>query len=273
MKVAYFPTQVSTVKTTLVLGAFESVHNGHRKLIETAIKLGKRVAVMMIANPSELPGSPKEEFASLDVRLEHLADLTVDYVSVVKFDENMRLMDGKEFVKQIMVATKAENLIMGSDFACGRGGEYKAKDIAKDFANVTIVDVVKQNDKKIATSLLREMVNLGHVDVIREISPFAFEVKVNVDSKGFFKFDKEPKLHAGIYATTAIINDIRYWSYVHVNQAGVMKITVPDLQLKNSPFDAHIAFIKMVRIVVSSDKDKLDQADVTRVATYLKNNI
>lgn len=210
MKVAYFPKQIAMHKSTLVLGSFEMIHNGHLELINQAQKLGKRIAVMIIANPTSLPGSSQEEFASLDIRLQHLADLGVDYVSVVKFDEEIRLTEGKKFVKQIVEATKAENIVIGADFACGRGGEYKAKEIAKDFKNVTVVEPIKFNDKKISTSVIKELVTLGDVDVIKKLSPFYFEVNANVDSKGFFKFEKEPKLHAGIYATTAIINDIRY---------------------------------------------------------------
>lgn len=273
MKVAYFPKQISSSKTTLVLGGFEAIHNGHLELIKEAKKIGHKLAVMVVANPSDMPGSSKEEFASLEVRLEHLAALGVDFVSVVKFNEDIRLMDGKKFIEQIIAATKAEDIVMGSDFRCGRGGEYTSKEISKDFKNSKVVEVVKFNDRKISTSTLRELVTLGQVDVIKKLSPFAFEVKVNVDSKGFFKFNKEPKLHAGVYATTAEVNDVLYWSHVYVNQQGVMNIQVPDLQLKNSPFDANISFLKLVRIIVSSTKDKFETDDVAKVASYLKNNI
>lgn len=273
MKVAHFPNQISTHKTTLVLGAFEAIHNGHLELIKAAQKEGHRVAVMIIENPSALPGASKEEFASLDIRLEHLAWLGVEFVSVVKFNEDIRLMDGKEFIKQIMKSVNAESLVMGSDFACGRGGEYKAKDIANDFKDSKIIDILKINDKKISTSILREMITLGHVDTIRQLAPFAYEVKANVDSKGFFEIKNQPKLHAGIYAATAEINDILYWACVYVNQAGVMNIQVPDLQIKNSPFNGNIAFLKLVRVIVSSAKDKFEKDDLAKVANYLKNNI
>lgn len=273
MKVAYFPKQVSSHKTTLILGSFETIHNGHLELIKEAKKLGNKLAVMVIENPSNIPGSSKEEFASLDVRLEHLAALEIDYVTVVKFDEEIRLMDGKKFIEQVVAVTKADKLVMGSDFACGRGREYTSKEIAKDFNDSKVVELVKFNDRKISTSTFKELVTLGQVDVIRQLSPFAFEVKANVDSKGFFKFNREPKLHAGVYAASAIINDVMYWAYVYVNQQGVMNIQVPDLQLKNSPYEANVSFLKLVRIIVSSAKDKFEKDDIAKVANYLKNNI
>lgn len=273
MKVAYFPKQISSSKTTLILGGFEAIHNGHLELIKEAKKIGHKTAVMIVANPSAMPGSSKEEFASLDVRLEHLAALGVDFVTVVKFNEDIRLMDGKKFIEQIVEVTRATDLVMGSDFRCGRGGEYTAKEISKDFKNSKVVDVIKFNDRKISTSSLKELVTLGQVDVIRKLSPFSFEVKTYVDSKGFFKFNNEPKLHAGVYATAAEINEVMYWSYVYVNQKGEMNIQVPDLQLKNSPYDANISFLKLVRIIVSSSKDKFETDDVAKVASYLKNNI
>lgn len=50
-------------------------------------------------------------------------------------------------------------------------------------------------------------------------------------------------------------------------------ITIPDLKLKNSPYEATVSFHHLTRIIVSSSKDKVTEEDIKNAANYLKNTI
>ena len=273
MKVTRFPKHVFKKPSTLVLGSFESIHQGHLELFKLAKSFKKPVTVMIIENPSHLPVSTSEEYSSLNVRLQTLANLKIDNVITVKFDNDIRLMKGHDFIKKIKEVANANRLIFGQDFKCGIGGSYKASDIIKDFPESHIVTFKKYKDKKISTSILKEMVHFGEVDAIKKIAATPFTIDASVNSNHEFLWKNEPKLHAGIYAATAIINEILYWAYVHVSMNHRYFVTIPDLRLKNSPYEAMISFHHLTRIIVSSSKDQVTEEDVKNAANYLKNTI
>lgn len=186
MKVTRFPKRIFKKDSTLVLGSFESIHQGHLELFKLAKSFKKPVTVMIIENPSHLPVSTSEEYASLNVRLQTLANLKIDNVITVKFDNNIRLMKGYDFVKKIKEVANATQIVFGQDFKCGIGGAYKASDIAKDFPNSHVVTFKKYQDKKISTSILKEMVHFGEVDMIKKIAVVPFTIDASVNSKHEF---------------------------------------------------------------------------------------
>lgn len=275
MKVTHYPKTLNTkYKTTLILGSFETIHNGHLELINTARKLGKRIAIMLMDNPKDLPGFNKEkEFTSLNIRLQQLANLQVDFASVVKYDKHVALLEGKDFIKTLMKSVNASHIVIGKDFKCGRGGSFAAKDIVKEFKDVTVVEHKKINEKKISSSLLKEFLTLGEVDLVKKLSPFAYTIEAKVNSKNIVDISMYPKLHSGIYASSIIVNEIEYWALVHISQSNVATIKVPDLQLKNSPYKGSLSLHKLIRIIVSSREDNIKDTDLENVAFYLKNNI
>lgn len=275
MKVTYYPKTLNTkYKTTLILGSFETIHNGHLELINTARKLGKRIAIMLMENPKDLPGFNKEkEFTSLNIRLQQLANLQVDFASVIQYDKNIALLEGEDFIKRLMKSVNASHIVIGKDFKCGRGGAFTAKDIMAHFKDVTIVEHKKINEKKISSSLLKEFLTLGEVDLIKKLSPFPYTVEAKVSSKNIIDFLMYPKLHTGIYASTIIINEIEYWALLHISQKNIATIHIPDLQLKNSPYNGQLSLHKLIRIIVSSKEDHIKDTDIEKVAYYLKNNI
>ena len=211
MKVSYYPKEFNNKhKCSLILGSFETIHNGHLELIKKAREISSRVAIMIFEDPSQLPGANKINFTDLDTRLQQLANLKIDYVTVVKFNNDIRLQSGKDFIKSLINIFNAKHLVMGKDFACGKGREYKSKDIKNDFENVDIIEHTKINSQKISTSLLKEFLHLGEVDLIKNLSPFAYSISIDVKSDGSIDLSKYPKLHAGIYATTMVVNEVLY---------------------------------------------------------------
>lgn len=274
MKVSYYPKEFNNKhKCALILGSFETIHNGHLELIKKARDINSKVAIMTFEDPSQLPGANKVNFTDLETRLQQLANLKVDQVTVVKFNNDIRLQSGKDFINSLINIFNAKQMIVGKDFACGKGREYKAKDIQKDYKNVEIIEHQKINSQKISTSLLKEFLHLGEVDLIKNLSPFAYSMNVNVKSDNSLDLSNYPKLHSGIYATTIVVNEVLYWSYLHISQEQKAKVIVPDLQLKNTPYQAQLSIHKLIRIIVSSKEDDIKEEDSQKVAFYLKNNI
>jgi len=69
MKVINYNKKKLLTQHTLIMGGFESFHNGHLKLINEAKKDKRPIALMMVKDPKSIPGHDKYIYASLKTRL------------------------------------------------------------------------------------------------------------------------------------------------------------------------------------------------------------
>ena len=266
MIVTRFPKKLTTKKTTVILGSFESFHNGHLSLLEKAKSFNKPVVVMVIENPEDLPGASNKVYQPLEIRLQNLSNLGVDFTMVVKMDSKTLSMSGEAFLKKIKSTTGATRFVSGNDFAMGKGRKLKAKDIENN--NVVTISKAKSG-KKISTTLLKELLPLGEVALIKRLTPFAYKNVFDVKANRTISFKNSIKLHSGLYATYAVINDIRYWSYVEIPMDGTPKIHVPQLNIKNKPFKCVIEFHNIVKVIIKASQNETTQADIDKVIKVL----
>lgn len=271
MKVTKFPNKISSGKRTMVLGSFNSFHDGHKILLDIAKSYKNKVIFMIIDDLSSLKKSSKKEYHTLDIRLQHMANIGVDEVVVVEFNPSIMAMNGKDFAAKLKEIYNVERFVVGKDFAMGKNAEYEAKDLQVDFPT-TIVKTKMINDKKLSTSLLREFVEFGDVKLIKQNSPFWFTIDTRVSNDGFFEI-KGLTPHTGIYATWAIVNDVKYWSVVRISKTGKHEIKIPELLLKNTGFDVQIEFANKIRAIIRSDYDVLKEQDLEESVNYLKNTL
>ena len=261
MEVAYYPKKITNKKTTLIMGGFKFIHNGHKRLIEVAKTFKNPISMMLIVR--------KEDLISLDIRLVQLAKLGVSYVHVIKFDSKFQGTTGKDFLKTIKEISNAKNIVAGEDFTFGKNRTMSVKDI-KD---ITIVKLAKINNKKVSTAFIKELITLGEVDVIKEMSPFPYTIQLNANAKKEITAGLPKDLHAGIYAIFAIVNSVKYYGYIYLNMKGGAKIFVPDLLVKNNSFKPVVRLIKMTRKIYVSKQDELLKDDEEKVILYLNKYI
>ena len=270
MKVIKYPKDYKKNKKTMILGSFNSFHNGHYKLLEEARKQKNKIAILLIENIKILKRNDKKDFHSLDVRLQHLSNIGIDYAIVLSLDSEVMSKQGKDFAAELVEKYNIESFVVGEDFAMGKMASYKAKDLQSDFPT-TIVKDLEINNKKISTSLLNEFVEFGEVDLVKKCSPFYFTINTHVTPKNTFKIDGLAP-HSGVYAAWTIVNDVKYWSVVKIFKNDG-EIIVPDLVIKNSGFDAQIEFSKQVRSIIRSEFNIFEKEDEIKVLNYLKNHL
>ncbi len=270
MKVARFPIKISNKKTTLVLGAFESFHFGHMALINEAKSLKRPITLMMVENPSGLPNKKTSEYCDFDTRLIQAANLGIEQVMSVNFDDETKNKNGEEFLKELIVLSNAQHIIVGKDFAMGFNRQMSAEKIKNTFPKTIIVEPVKFNDAKLSTSVLKELVETGDVDIIKKLSPFSYTITTRVhDDKTFAIDSTEP--HKGVYAAFVVVNQVKFWALVKIGfEANT--IIIPDLNIINSGFDARIEMRKLIRIFVRKDQDQVQEIDQEKAIAYLSEN-
>lgn len=115
-------------RTAVVVGNFDGVHLGHRRVLARARELADQrgltlVAVTFDPHPMAVlrPEHAPSTLTSIEVRAELLADAGADAVLVVPFDLDVAAWEPEEFVRRVLVdALRAAAVIVGANFRFGR---------------------------------------------------------------------------------------------------------------------------------------------------------
>jgi riboflavin kinase / FMN adenylyltransferase len=109
----------------VALGTFDGVHLGHRRVIETALQTGLPVRVLTFEpHPRVVLGHFVEGLATLERRLELLAELGVSETRVVEFTLDVARLEPEEFAAREL--GDAAVVVAGADFRFGhkRRGDF-----------------------------------------------------------------------------------------------------------------------------------------------------
>ena len=103
----------------VAIGTFDGVHLGHRRVIETALGTGLPVRVLTFQpHPRVVLGNFVEALATLERRLELLAELGVAETTVVEFTLDVAQLEPEEFAAAQLA--DAAVVVAGADFRFGR---------------------------------------------------------------------------------------------------------------------------------------------------------
>jgi riboflavin kinase/FMN adenylyltransferase len=128
VKVARDVSELEHVPRAVAIGTFDGVHLGHRQVIEAALNAGPRPTVVTFdPHPRRVLGYAVEQLATLERRLELLAELGVEETLVVEFTLETQRIEPDDFAEQYLRAIGAEVIVAGEDF---RFGHRRAGDLA-----------------------------------------------------------------------------------------------------------------------------------------------
>ena len=113
----------------VTIGAYDGVHLGHRRVIETVRVLALEdgldsVVVTFDRHPATVvrPESAPKLLTDLEQKLELLTSLGVDEVELLHFDEERSGETAEQFVDEVLVAElRARIVVVGRDFHFGKG--------------------------------------------------------------------------------------------------------------------------------------------------------
>jgi len=112
------------VPRAVAIGTFDGLHLGHRAVVRAAVDAGLRSTVVTFdPHPRTVLGNRVELLATLERRLELLAECGVDDVLVVEFTPEVAALDPEEFARRVLLDTGAEVVVAGEGFRFGRRRE------------------------------------------------------------------------------------------------------------------------------------------------------
>lgn len=144
----------------VALGAFDGVHLGHRRVIDTAKAEGLPTTVITFdPHPRIALGHQVELLTTLDRRIELLSELGVETV-VVRFTQDLALATPKQFADLILKPLGAKVVVAGENFRFGKGRSGDLQTLAELGFEVRPVPLVDD----ISSSRIRQLLRDGNVE-------------------------------------------------------------------------------------------------------------
>ncbi len=183
----------------VVIGFFDGVHLGHRKIIEASIKKaqkenGKSLVLTFDKPPLNVVKSKlfKKLINSFDEKIGLIEDLGVDFIIKARFDSEFLKLRPEEFCSNILVDRfNLKEIFVGEGFRFGYRGAGDVSQL-KDYlkvqeARVNIVPLLKIKGETISSTNIRKYYREGDVDAIKRMLgryPGASGIVVEGDRRG-----------------------------------------------------------------------------------------
>jgi len=226
-------------ETLLTVGAFDGLHKGHRYLIE---RLNQRAqergllsgVVTFNPHPKSVlqPHSPLLWLSSLEDRIKSLRELGIGLVAVLSFTPEVAQLSAPEFVALLRKYLKMNGLIIGPNFALGKGREGDANllgSLGQEMGfNMEIVPPLTINGEIVSSSLIRQALAQGDMMKVKNLMGRYFTLSARVTSTdkrgqvlGFptANLDIKPGQalpNDGVYGTITGINDKQFASATNI---------------------------------------------------------
>lgn len=274
MKVYHYEENYQIKRPAIVLGSFESLHMGHYELFKHVLNNPEYQSVIMFfSDPCQLPKNTKLPYTTLDIRLQQAADLGFEYAIIIDY-QKVKNEDGNTFIKELVKHNMDTLVVCGSDFKYGVRGNYQSKDLAKLFKNHVIVNLETIAQTKIATSLIKEQIPMGFVELANQMTIYDWAIKIKLELDSSFKWPKVIQLHSGIYASTIEIDGYQYYCALHYSLNGICKLEFIDAKIKILNIwgrEYILNILNEIRIVSNQRLDKIQEQDIIKTKQFFIN--
>lgn len=181
--------QASNKESVISIGVFDGVHLGHHFLLSRLKAKGEEMGLeaLVITFPQHpyfvLYNNPIPFLCSLEDRLSLIQGLGINTI-LLSFTPELSQMGAKEFLFLLQGYLKMKGMVIGQDFALGRGREGDTSTLAqlgKEMGFfVEILPPVKIKGEVVSSSAIREALSQGDVRKVREFLGRPFSIKGKV---------------------------------------------------------------------------------------------
>lgn len=244
---------------SLAIGFFDGLHKGHQTVIGQAVDkaklLGIRSAVMTFdPHPSHILGGGKNKIGYItpfEEKKKLLGSMGVDVMFVVKFDNSLAGLQPATFVDLFIKKLGVKHVTAGFDYTFGSKGAGTMKDMA-DLAGgtygTTVVGKVTDEDDKISSTRIRELLSKGNVEDASVLLGRDFRTigtVVHGEKKGrqlgFSTANVFPPEGSilpanGVYAVRFVVDGFTYDGVCNIG----MKPTFDNPDIKNPMVEVHV---------------------------------
>ena len=163
----------------IAVGEFDGVHLGHREVID-----GSDTVLTFEPHPLRVvrPEAAPKLLTSLDAKAELIAQLGVEELVVIPFDDTFAHQSPQEFVDHILVERlQATRVSVGDNFRFGHGAAGDTTLLAADGRfDTRVVPLVEVDGEIVSSSHIRALVLAGEVELARRFLGSPFQLRGEV---------------------------------------------------------------------------------------------
>jgi len=227
--------------TVLTIGVFDGVHLGHKYLIsqlKEQARQGNRLSGVATfrQHPQEVlsPQTGLPYLTTVAEKVSLLQNEGVDIVVALTFDPELARLTARQFVTWLKKYLRMVGLVIGPDFALGRGrgGDAGAlRKLGEEMGfTVTVVSPVKVNGEVVSSTAIRQALARGDMARVARLIGRSFSLQSTVTTGvgrgaqlGFptanLEVDAKRAIPAdGVYATRAQIDGRAYQSMTNIGK-------------------------------------------------------
>jgi riboflavin kinase / FMN adenylyltransferase len=256
--------EVSLENSYLTVGVFDGVHRGHREIVHklvTDAHANDSPAVVLTFEPhpaAVLTGREIRCLTTPDERAELLGSLGVDSVITQRFTPDLATLSAHEYMSTLKTHLGLRHLLIGYDFALGRGREGNAPRLAEIGSElgytVEVVPALGDESGVISSTEIRKLVSTGNMEEAAKLLGYSYEMggevihgegrgkKINFPTANI-EYPKQKVIPPnGIYACRARLGKERFMAATNIglNPTFTPERKVPSLEAYLLDFDRDI---------------------------------
>ena len=256
--------EVSLKNSYLTVGVFDGVHRGHREIISKLVKQAHAngaPAVVLTFHPhpaSVLAGKDIRCLTTPDERAEILGSLGVDAVITQRFTRDLSTVPAHEYMSQLKKHLGLSHLLIGYDFALGKGREGNAprlKEIGSELGyTVEVIPALSDESGVISSTEIRKMVSIGNMSEAAKLLGYPYQMggevihgagrgkQINFPTANVDYPQEKAAPPNGIYACWARLGEGRFMAATNIglNPTFTPERIIPSLEAYLLDFDRDI---------------------------------
>ena len=249
-------------ETVLTIGVFDGVHRGHchllRQLIERAKPDQLPTVITFTNHPATIlrPGIKLNYINTPEQKVRLLHQQGIELVIPLEFTLELSQVDAKEFITVVSQTLRMKGLIIGPDFAMGRGREGNAEYLQKLGPSLGFwletVEPLIWDGAPVRSRRVREAISAGDVAASAKLLGRSFSLKGSVvrgDQRGRELGFPTANVGVssdmlipgdGIYATWAVVEGKRHAAATSIGVRPTFGLTERLVEVYILDFDADI---------------------------------
>ena len=289
--------EVSIKNAWLTIGVFDGVHRGHREIIRkltTEAHANHAPAVVLTFNPhpaSVLTGRDIKCLNTPEERADLLEDLGVDIVITQRFTSDLSTVPAQEYMLRLKETLDLKRLLIGYDFALGKGREGNAARLAEigerlDY-NVEIISAISDESGVISSTEIRKLVATGNVSEAAKLLGYNYSMSgpvIHGDGRGRsinlptanIDYPKQKVIPAnGIYVCWGTIGEEKIMAATNIgfNPTFTPERKIPSLEAYLLDFDRDIYGVEVKLEFVARLRDELKFNSVESLLEQIHDDI
>lgn len=221
----------------LAIGVFDGVHRGHQMLIARMLDEARTrnlTGGVITFHPHPLtvvrPDIKISYLESLERRVELLANLGVDFVSVLQFTSELQQVSAADFARLLVEEAGLRLLVIGEDFRLGRGGEGTIEvltALGEELGfEVLPIPLLGDDTDRVSSTRIREALAAGEMEAVGDLLGHSFFLRGPVlhgDERG--RQIGFPTLNIGVSADRWLPPNGVYVTRAHVGEREFLACT------------------------------------------------